>query len=56
MCEFCENHGKKIGQLYIHDVFITQSAKYTRMGDGQEFPIPLNFCPNCGEKLDKREV
>lgn len=56
MCEFCENHYKKISQLFIDEVFITQPAKYTRMGDGEEFSIPLNFCPACGEKLDKREV
>ncbi len=52
MCEFCENHDKKISQLFIDDVFITQSAKYARFGDRKEYPIPLNFCPACGERLE----
>ena len=53
MCEFCENHWKKISQLFIDEVFITQAAKYARFGDSEEHPIPLNFCPACGEKLEE---
>lgn len=53
LCEFCENHWKKISQLFIDEVFIVQPAKYTRMGDSEEFPVPLNFCPACGEKLEE---
>ncbi len=53
MCEFCENHWKKISQLFIDEVFIIHPAKYTRMGDSEELPIPLNFCPACGEKLEE---
>lgn len=53
MCEFCENHWKKISQLFIDDVFITQPAKYTQFGDGQEYPVPMNFCPACGERLSE---
>jgi len=52
VCEFCENHWKKISQLFIDEVFITQAAKYARFGDSKEHPIPLNFCPACGEKLE----
>lgn len=53
VCEFCENHWKKISQLFIDEVFITQAAKYARFGDSKEHPIPLNFCPACGEKLEE---
>lgn len=53
MCEFCENHWKKISQLFIDDVFITQPAKYAQFGDGQEYPVPMNFCPDCGERLSE---
>ena len=53
MCEFCENHWKKISQLFIDEIFITQPAKYTQFGDGQEHPVPMNFCPACGERLSE---
>lgn len=52
MCEYCENYGKKVSQLFIDEIFITQPAKYTQFGDGQEErPVPMNFCPACGERL-----
>ena len=37
--------------MQLGDVFITQPAKYTFAGDGQEYTVPLNFCPNCGRDI-----
>lgn len=51
MCMYCDNHGKDRGLLELGDIFITQRAKYTSVGDGYEFDIPLNFCPNCGKDI-----
>lgn len=55
MCEFCENHWKKVSQLFIDEVFITQPAKYAMFGDRQEHPVPMNFCSACGERLSEQQ-
>ena len=51
MCKYCDNAYKPSKLLESGDIFITQSAKYTMYGDGQEIQIPLNYCPNCGEPI-----
>ena len=51
MCKYCENIGKKSYQYTEGDLMVTQSAKYTYYGDGQEYLIPTNYCPNCGEPI-----
>ena len=50
-CLFCSNYDKMPSKLNLGDVFITQTAKFTRVGDGREGNIPLNYCPNCGKEL-----
>lgn len=52
MCKFCQNYDKSDSEMRTGDVFITQSAKYTYVGDGREYHIPLRFCPACGRALD----
>lgn len=51
MCKFCENFYKDYRELKLGDIFITQSAKYTQVGDGKEHNIPMNFCPHCGSNI-----
>lgn len=51
MCKYCENIDKSARVLGEGDIFFTQSAKYTMVGDGQEYMIPMNYCPNCGEPI-----
>lgn len=53
MCRFCRNYNKK--NLLVDEILIIASAKYTYVGDGKEYPIPLNYCPYCGNKLIKRK-
>lgn len=52
MCKFCENYNKK--SLPINEIFIASPAKYTYVGDGKEYPIPMFYCPYCGNKLIER--
>lgn len=52
MCKFCKNYNKK--SLPINEIFITSPAKYTYVGDGKEYPIPMFYCPYCGNKLVER--
>ena len=49
MCKYCDNFEKK--KLQINDAFIVSPAKYTFVGDGKEYNVPLFFCPACGRKL-----
>lgn len=49
MCKYCDNFEKK--KLQINDTFIVSPAKYTFVGDGKEYNVPLFFCPACGRKL-----
>lgn len=51
MCGYCENYEKHISEMKLDDVFIMSNAKYTLVGDGQTYSIPLNYCSNCGRKL-----
>lgn len=51
MCKFCQTYGKSASEMALRDAFITQSAKYTYVGDGREYAVPLNFCPACGRTL-----
>lgn len=53
MCKYCENFEVDYSKLKIDDIFITTTAKYTFVGDGKEYYIPLNFCPNCGRELKR---
>lgn len=49
---FCDTYNKKANELELGEIFISSTAKYTRVGDGRECVIPLYFCPNCGKELD----
>ena len=51
MCDFCKNYNAKPSELELGDIIIVASARYTFIGDGHEHGIPMNFCPNCGEKI-----
>ena len=51
MCGYCENYGKNGTEMKLGDVFIVSNAKYTFVGDGRPYSIPLNYCPNCGREL-----
>ena len=51
MCDFCKNYNVKPYELELGDIIIVASARYTFIGDGHEHGIPMNFCPNCGEKI-----
>lgn len=53
MCKYCKNFEVDYSKLKIDDIFITTTAKYTFVGDGKEYYIPLNFCPNCGRELKR---
>ena len=53
MCKYCENFELDNSKLKLGDVFITTTARYTFVGDGREYNIPLNFCPNCGRELKR---
>ena len=53
-CWLCKNDGKSIISLGLGEIIITESVKYTRVGDGRDHSAPLNFCPVCGRKLPGR--
>lgn len=51
-CEYCKNHGTKPSELKTGEPIIISTAKYTFVGDGQEYDVPLRHCPACGRKLE----
>lgn len=51
MCIYCENYKKHPSELKLGDIFVISLAKYTEVGDGAPYSIPMNYCPVCGEKL-----
>ena len=53
MCRYCKNYNKKMMELSLNDLIIIDNAKYTLVGDGNAYSIPLNYCPNCGAKMLK---
>lgn len=53
MCEYCKNFSKRGSELELNDIFLVEPAKYTVVGDGALYRIPMNFCSNCGRELRK---
>ena len=51
-CEYCKNHATKPSELKTGEPFIISTAKYTFVGDGKEYDVPLKHCPACGRKLE----
>lgn len=50
-CKYCENHDISPLDWSLGDVIIIDAAKYTFVGDGNTYSIPLNYCPACGKAL-----
>lgn len=51
MCKYCKSDGTPLSKLKLGDLIFASSAKYTFVGDGQEYRVPMRFCPACGKKL-----
>ena len=57
MCEYCRNYFKPPVNWSLHDIIITAAAKYTYVGDGQEYSVPFRYCPSCGAQIvTKKEL
>lgn len=52
MCIYCENYNKPPFELDIGDLIIISPAKYTMVGDGTPYGMPMVYCPACGEKVE----
>lgn len=50
-CKYCKTYFVHTGMLHDGDILFVSPAKYTRIGDGCQYPIPSNFCPACGKRL-----
>lgn len=50
-CKYCKTYFLSTGMLQAGDIFFTSPAKYSRVGDGHQHPVPTNFCPACGKRL-----
>ena len=53
VCAYCRNHATKPSELKTGEPIIISTAKYTFVGDGQEYNVPLKHCPACGRKLEE---
>lgn len=51
MCKYCENYNIPYSELKCEDVVLFNST-YMIIGDGRELSMPVNYCPNCGRKLE----
>lgn len=55
MCEYCKAYFNVISYQHLGDIFIISPALFTFVGDGESYPVPMRFCPNCGEKIEQEE-
>lgn len=55
MCEYCKAYFDDKIYNNIGDIFITSPALFTFVGDGDRYPVPMRFCPNCGEKIEMED-
>lgn len=53
MCIYCQNYQKTPDKWHDGMVLLLTSAKYTLIGDGKEYYVPLNFCPACGGAIHR---
>lgn len=54
MCRYCEKYMTDITELKPGDITIVQKARYIQVGSNKPSEsVPMNFCPNCGEMLNK---
>lgn len=51
MCMYCENYNRPPFELDIGDLIIISPAKYTVVGDGALYGMPMVYCPACGERV-----
>lgn len=51
MCKYCKTDSEPLAKLKLGDRIFAAPAKYTFWGDGQEYNVPMRFCPACGKKL-----
>lgn len=51
MCILCKNIGKSIRELQYGDIIMLQNPMYTYVGEGEPHPVPLIYCPLCGERV-----
>lgn len=51
-CEYCKSINRTASTLLGGTKRIIAPAMYTIIGDGKGYPVPMNYCPNCGAKME----